>query len=95
MPSLRAPSLILPLPFISVPGLICLRVCRLSPRASQQGMLFMCLCPRLRANQDFAAAARGERCAGASLNRESQGGLMCVQEPDHPPWLLSGPATPR
>lgn len=95
IPSLHTPSLLLPLPFISALGLICLCVCRLFPRASQQGVLFMCLCPRLWANQDFTGAARGERCAGAFLNRESQGGLMCVQEQDHPTWLLSAPAMPH
>lgn len=46
-------------------------------------------------NQDFTGAARGERCAGAFLNRESQGGLMCVQQHDHPNWLLSVSAIPK
>lgn len=49
----------------------------------------MCLCPCLWANQDFTGAARGVRCAGAFLNRESQGGLMCAQLQDGPTWPLS------
>ena len=47
---------------------------------------------RSRQRKDFTGAARGERCAGAFLNRESQGGLMCVQQQDSPTWLLSASA---
>lgn len=91
MPSLSTASLLPSLPFISaLPSLICLCVSSFSPCHLTRRAIYVPV-PVSVSKSELHRSSQG-RCAGACLNRESPGGLMCVQQQDSPTWPLSASA---
>lgn len=91
MPSLSTPSLLLLLPFTSVLSLICLCASSFSSCQSTRRAIYVPL-PMSVSKSGLHRSSQGRECAGAFLNRESQGGLMCVQQQDSPTLPLSASA---